>query len=161
MDKVKKPNNFEVTFMQYSTIRCCSNQKLPNLRALTQCYKESHSPVHTYIHTYIHTHTCKERDNYRWLYPNYLISQTCLLSCLLPITAAVSSKAWTVFARSNTGIVGSNPTLCTDVFVRLFRLCVVLCVGSGLATGWSLVQGILPTVYRIKILKKRPKSNRL
>jgi hypothetical protein len=36
----------------------------------------------------------------------------------------------------------------------------VLCVGSGLATGWSFVQGVLPTVYRIKKLKKRPRSNK-
>jgi hypothetical protein len=40
------------------------------------------------------------------------------------------------------------------VCVRLFCVCVVLCVGRGLATGWSPVQGVLPTVYRIKELKK-------
>jgi hypothetical protein len=28
------------------------------------------------------------------------------------------------------------------------RACVVLCVGSGLATGWSPVQGVLPCMYR-------------
>jgi hypothetical protein len=28
-----------------------------------------------------------------------------------------------------------------------------MCVGSGLATGWSPVQGVLPTAYRIKKLK--------
>jgi hypothetical protein len=32
----------------------------------------------------------------------------------------VRSKAWIVFARSNTGIVGSNPTPDMDVCVRLF-----------------------------------------
>jgi hypothetical protein len=63
-----------------------------------------------------------------------------------PITAAAGSKAWTVFARSNAGIVGSNPTQGMGVCVRLFCVCVVLCVGSGLATGWSLVQGVLPSV---------------
>jgi uncharacterized membrane protein YsdA (DUF1294 family) len=47
-----------------------------------------------------------------------------------------------------------------DVCVRLFCVCVVLCVGSALATAWSLVQGVLPTVYRIKKLKKRPRSNK-
>jgi hypothetical protein len=36
----------------------------------------------------------------------------------------------------------------------------ILCVGSGLATGRSPVQGVLPTVYRIKKLKKRPRRNR-
>jgi hypothetical protein len=30
--------------------------------------------------------------------------------------------------------------------VRLFCVCVVLCVGCGLATGRSLVQGVLPSV---------------
>jgi hypothetical protein len=33
---------------------------------------------------------------------------------------AAWSKAWTVFAHSNTGIVGSNPTGGTDVCVHLF-----------------------------------------
>jgi hypothetical protein len=36
-----------------------------------------------------------------------------------PITLAARSKSWTAFARSNAGIVGSNPTW-MDVCVRLF-----------------------------------------
>jgi hypothetical protein len=48
---------------------------------------------------------------------------------------AASSKALTVFACSNTGIVGSNPTRDMDVCLRLFCMCVVLCVGRGLATS--------------------------
>jgi hypothetical protein len=36
----------------------------------------------------------------------------------------------------------------------LFCVSVVLCVGRGLATGWSPVQGVLSTVYRIKKLEK-------
>jgi hypothetical protein len=60
-----------------------------------------------------------------------------------PVTVAALSKAWIVFARSDTGIVGSNPTQGMAVCVRLFCVCVVLCLGSGLATGWSLVQGVL------------------
>jgi hypothetical protein len=55
----------------------------------------------------------------------------------------VQSKAWTVFAHSNAGIVDSNPTQGMNVCV-----CVFLCVDSGLATGWSLVQWVLPSVYR-------------
>jgi hypothetical protein len=43
--------------------------------------------------------------------------------------------------------------------VRLFCVYVFLCVGSGLATVWSPVQEVLPTVYRIKKLKKRRKPN--
>jgi hypothetical protein len=73
---------------------------------------------------------------------------------------AARSKAWTAFARSNAGIVGSNPTQGMDICMRLFCVCVALCVGSGLASGWSPVQGVLPTVYRIKKLKKRPRSNK-
>jgi hypothetical protein len=57
--------------------------------------------------------------------------------------------------------VVSNPTRGMDVSVRLFCVYVVLCVGSGLATGWSPVQGVLPTVYRIRNLKKRSMSKGL
>jgi hypothetical protein len=32
----------------------------------------------------------------------------------------------------------------------VYTVCIVLCVGSGLATGWSTVQGVLPTVYRLR-----------
>jgi hypothetical protein len=73
------------------------------------------------------------------------------------ITVAAQSMAWTVFACLNTGIVDSNPTRGINVCVCLFRVCAVLCVGSGLATGWSLIQRVLRTVYRIKKLKKRPR----
>jgi hypothetical protein len=37
------------------------------------------------------------------------------------------SKAWTVFARSNTGVVSSNPTRLMDVCPTFFCVCVVLC----------------------------------
>jgi hypothetical protein len=43
-----------------------------------------------------------------------------LLVCYLPITVAVRSNACTVFARSNAGIVGSNPTQGMDVCMSLF-----------------------------------------
>jgi hypothetical protein len=78
----------------------------------------------------------------------------------VPITVAERPNAWTVFPNSNAEIVGSNPTQGRDVYVRLFCVCVVLRVDSGLATGWSPVQGVLPTVYKIKKLKKRPRSNK-
>jgi hypothetical protein len=52
--------------------------------------------------------------------------------------------------------VGSNRTQGMDVCVRLFYVCVVLCVGRGLATGWSLVRGVLPTVW--KRLRNRRKA---
>jgi hypothetical protein len=70
-----------------------------------------------------------------------------LLRYLLPITVAAQSKVWTVFTRSNTGIVGSNPTRGMNVCVRLFCVCAVLYTSSGLATGWFPVQGVLLTMY--------------
>jgi hypothetical protein len=63
----------------------------------------------------------------------------------VPITVAARSKAWAVFASSNSGIVGSNPTRGMDVCV-----CVVLCGGSGLD------HGVLLTGYRLRNFQKRP-----
>jgi hypothetical protein len=37
---------------------------------------------------------------------------------------------------------------------------VLYCVGSGLVTGSSPIQGVLPTVHYIIKLKKRPRSKR-
>jgi hypothetical protein len=63
-----------------------------------------------------------------------------------PITAAVQSEAWTVFVGFNAGIMGSNPTRGMYVCVRFFCACVVLCVGSGIATCWSPVKEFLLAV---------------
>jgi hypothetical protein len=65
-----------------------------------------------------------------------------------PIKLAARSKAWTLFARSDIRVVGSNPIWGMDVGVRLFCL------------RWSPVQGVLPTVKRIKKLNKWPRSNK-
>jgi hypothetical protein len=46
------------------------------------------------------------------------------------------------------------------VCMRLFCVCVVLCVGRGLATRLSLVQGDLPSVNKITKLYKRPEPNK-
>jgi hypothetical protein len=75
------------------------------------------------------------------------------------ITLVARFKAWAVFARLKSGVVRSNLTRDMNVSVFLFFVCVALCMGSGLATSWSLVQWVLPTVYSIKALKKLPKSN--
>jgi hypothetical protein len=40
------------------------------------------------------------------------------LVVIMPITVAALSKVWNVFACSNTGIVGSNPTQGMDVCGR-------------------------------------------
>jgi hypothetical protein len=82
-------------------------------------------------------------------------------NCLLyvgnirPIRIAARSKARILFARSNAGIVGSNPTQGMEISALSFCVCVVLCVGTGFATGSSPVQGVLPNVYRFKKVKKR------
>jgi hypothetical protein len=55
----------------------------------------------------------------------------------MPITVTARSMAWTVFAGSKATILSSNPTQGMDVNVLSFCVCVVLCVGNCLATGWS------------------------
>jgi hypothetical protein len=60
-----------------------------------------------------------------------------------PQWPSARSKAWTVFARSNTGIVARIPL---EAWMSVC-VCVVLFVGRGLATCWSPVQG----VYRMCI----------
>jgi hypothetical protein len=67
-------------------------------------------------------------------YPVTEIASPFLPLCLdmLPITVAARSKAWTAFARSNTGIVGSTPNWGMGVCVRLFCVCTVLYEDRGL-----------------------------
>jgi hypothetical protein len=67
----------------------------------------------------------------------------------LLITVTERSKALTVFSRSNTGSWVRAPQAWMSVC--FFCVCVVLCVGRRLATDT-----ILPTVYRIRKLKKQP-----
>jgi hypothetical protein len=47
-----------------------------------------------------------------------------------------------------------------NVCVLLFCVCVVLCLGSSLATGCTPVKGFLQTVYSIKQLKRLPRPNK-
>jgi hypothetical protein len=65
-----------------------------------------------------------------------------------PVTVVECSKAWTLLARSDAGIVGSDPTRGMDVYVNMYvySMFVLSCVGRGLAMSWSLVQGVLPSV---------------
>jgi hypothetical protein len=66
----------------------------------------------------------------------------------MPVTVAEKPKECTAFARSEAGIVGSNPTQGMDVWCvcPFFCVCVVLCLGRGLATSSATFQGVLPTV---------------
>jgi hypothetical protein len=71
----------------------------------------------------------------------------CWVLVKLPVTVDDRSKACTVFARSEAGMVGSNPTQDMDIwYVYAFCVCVVLCLGRGLATSWSPAQGVLSSV---------------
>jgi hypothetical protein len=67
-----------------------------------------------------------------------------------PITVAARSKAWNVLARSNAGIVGSNPTQDVNVCLRLFSVCVVLCKVAALRRADLLSK----ESYRLSKFKK-------
>jgi hypothetical protein len=58
---------------------------------------------------------------------DYLRAYLLMLHAVALITVVARSKESTVFARSNTGIVGSNHTLCMEVIVR-FSVLVLSCV---------------------------------
>jgi hypothetical protein len=66
-----------------------------------------------------------------------------------PITVTARSRAWTVSACSNIGVVGSNLTRhgCLSVFILC--LCCSVC-SLRPCKGWSCVQGVLQTVHRIR-----------
>jgi hypothetical protein len=46
------------------------------------------------------------------------------------------------------------------MFVWVDSVFVLSCVSSGLATGWSPVQGVLPTVFKYKIKESRKRRPR-
>jgi hypothetical protein len=57
---------------------------------------------------------------------------------------AASFKTWNFFARPNSGIVGSIPIRGMGVWVS--SVFVLSCIGSGLATGCTSAQQVLPIV---------------
>jgi hypothetical protein len=68
----------------------------------------------------------------------------------LPPTVAERSKAWIVsFARTLWSWVRMPlRAWMFGLYMRLFCVCVVLCLGRGLATSSSVVQGVFPIVNR-------------
>jgi hypothetical protein len=64
-------------------------------------------------------------------------SRRCHHSLNYPLTAAARCKGWNIFACSNAGIVGSNPTEGMDIFLRLFCVYVALC-------RWRPYNGLIP-----------------
>jgi hypothetical protein len=71
----------------------------------------------------LHSHCCESLNSYIL----YITLAQCKGSTL-PITVAARSMAWTVFACSEAGIVGSNPTQGMDVCVRVYSVFVLSCV---------------------------------
>jgi hypothetical protein len=69
------------------------------------------------------------------------------------LTYELSSFAWTL---------GSWVQIPLDTWmsVCVYSVCVVLCAGSGLVTGWSPIKGVLLTVKKIKKLKNLVRSNK-
>jgi hypothetical protein len=75
----------------------------------------------------------------------------------VPITAAARSKAWTVFARSDAGIVDSNSTQGIDICVCVYSVFVLSCVCSYRPCDGLISRPRSPTacVKKITELKKR------
>jgi hypothetical protein len=46
----------------------------------------------------------------------------------MPITVVALSKLWNIFARSNAGIVGSNPIQGVDISMFVYSVFVLSCV---------------------------------
>jgi hypothetical protein len=93
--------------------------------------------------------------------PSYKVLPQVLIAIII-LTAGHSSRAvWSMnrlrsLEHWDRGFESHSRHGCMCTFI----LCMLLRVGSGLATGWSPVQRVLQTAYRIKKLKKRPRSNR-
>jgi hypothetical protein len=66
--------------------------------------------------------------------------------CLL----ARKTGSW-VRIPQKTWMFGVSVCMCVCVCMRLFCVCAVLCLDRGLATGWSPVQGDLPSVNETEI----------
>jgi hypothetical protein len=64
------------------------------------------------------------------------------------LEAGHGSRAWTVFVRWNAMIPLRAWMLGVYVYMCLFCVCAVLCLGRGLVTSWSLIQRVLPIVNR-------------
>jgi hypothetical protein len=70
------------------------------------------------------------------------------------------SRAWTVFGRSNTGVVGSDLTWGVDVCLHLFCVCAVLYVGRHLETSWPPSKGYYRPCIVLENWKKQKKTHR-
>jgi hypothetical protein len=123
---------------------------------------------HRNTHKHANTHSYNNISNIRAVAPNAVqqnFNEDILKNCLRPfnylyeqiiskpITVAARSKAWNCLCLLERGLripLKAWMSVCL-YFVCFFLFC---------ATGWSPVQGVLPTTCKIKKLKKRPRSNK-
>jgi hypothetical protein len=75
-----------------------------------------------------------------WKFVVYVISFR-IMGCCALIQEKISKYIWTLGSWVRIPL----RAWMFGVFMRLFSICVALCLGSGLTTGWSLVQGVLPS----------------
>jgi hypothetical protein len=80
----------------------------------------------------------------------------------MPITVAARFKERTVFARSNDGNVGSNPTQGIDVYVRFHSVFLLPCVQVATLRRADHLskESCRMCKKKIKKLKKRPGPNK-
>jgi hypothetical protein len=105
-----------VKFRNVQLVEHITTRSVTDIGCMQNCFRHVHLEARS-----------RDRISMRWIIFFNLPNR--------PITVAARSKARTVFARSNAGILGSNPTQSMDVCVRLFCVCVILYVGSGIVTG--------------------------
>jgi hypothetical protein len=72
-----------------------------------------------------------------------------ILKKVVPITVAARTEAWNVFDLSDTRILWVRIPLEAWMSICLYSVHMLSCEGSGLETGWSHVQGVLPSVHKI------------
>jgi hypothetical protein len=61
------------------------------------------------------------------------VTDATIVTSVTLVTVTVRSEASNVFASSNTGIVGSNPT--RSMLICVYTMFMLSCVGRGLAMG--------------------------
>jgi hypothetical protein len=118
--------------------------------------------MHKYILTYMHTYKRTHINTYIHTYKGQYLFDRIPYGIVTKTAWSEYSSDWSHGTRhelSNTALtVGGRRRGC--VCICLLCLCVILWVGRCLAADWFLVEGLLQTVYRIKKLKRWPRSNK-
>jgi hypothetical protein len=107
------------------------------------------NPTHPYVFMALCSMNPRGHHMSRPFHNLSYINWACKLRSRITVTARF--KAWTVFVRLNAAVLGSGAVRGMEVCECLF--CIVLNVGSGLATGWSPSK----ESYRMRIKTKKLK----